>query len=86
MPYTVYILYSNFLDKFYIGHTGDNLEQRIRRHLSDHSGFTSRAKDWKLVYSEIFPQKSDASMRERELKGWKSSSRIRALIAQSKRG
>jgi putative endonuclease len=33
------------LGKFYIGHTGDDINERLRRHLSDHKGFTSSAKD-----------------------------------------
>ena len=80
MSYTVYILYSGSLNKFYIGHTSDQIEQRIRRHLSDHDGFTAKAKDWVMVYSELFPDKSLAGKRKREIKAWKSSSRIKALV------
>ena len=83
MPYAVYILYSEILNKFYIGHTRDDLNQRIRRHLSDHAGFTAKAKDWQLVYQEIFEHKSDAARREREIKNWKSSIRVRALVRNS---
>jgi putative endonuclease len=39
-----YILHSTQLDKFYIGHTTENLQERLRKHLSTHSGFTSKAK------------------------------------------
>ena len=84
MPFTVYILHSQDLNKFYIGHTADLIEERIRRHLTDHDGFTSRAKDWQLVYHEEFENKESAAKREREIKGWKSSIRIKALIANSK--
>ena len=80
MPYTVYILHSSSLNKFYVGHTGDDLGQRIRRHLSDHKGYTGKAKDWSLVYSEIFEEKVAAGRREREIKGWKSSAKIKGLI------
>jgi putative endonuclease len=76
-----YILYSEGADKFYIGHTGDDLDQRLRRHLSNHSGFTAKVKDWKLVYSENFPSKEQAYTREREVKSWKSKDRIKKLIA-----
>jgi putative endonuclease len=54
MTATVYILYSCEADKYYIGSTTDKVSERLRRHLSNHGGFTSRAKDWTLVYSEIF--------------------------------
>ena len=86
MPYTVYILYSKQSNQFYIGHTGDAIEERIRRHLSEHSGFTAKAKDWQLVYQEIYEQKSDAASREREIKRWKSAVRIRALFGSSASG
>jgi putative endonuclease len=79
--YTVYILYSLLGDKYYIGCTGDNIEERIRKHLSNHKGFTSHFKDWELVYSEIFENKSDAYSREKEIKSWKSKLRISRLIS-----
>mgnify|MGYP003392525960 CR=1 FL=1 len=55
--YFCYILYSKSIDHFYIGHTGEDPHERLRKHLSDHKGFTSRAKDWIIVYSETFPDK-----------------------------
>lgn len=61
-----YILFSKFLDKYYIGHTSETLEERLRKHLSKHSGFTSNAKDWEVVYFEIFDDKSTAYKRELE--------------------
>jgi len=56
--------------------TSDELTQRLRRHLSDHSGFTSKAKDWKVVYQEEFINKSTGLKREKEIKNWKSRSKI----------
>lgn len=61
-----FILFSKFLDKYYIGHTSETLEERLRKHLSKHSGFTSKAKDWEVVYFEIFDDKSTAYNRELE--------------------
>ncbi|MHA4847546.1 GIY-YIG nuclease family protein [Flavitalea antarctica] len=61
MPYPVYILQSRQLNKFYVGHTADLIEQRLRRHFSDHDGFTSKAKDWQLVYQEFFGDKKSAA-------------------------
>ena len=80
MKYTVYILYAKSLDKFYIGHTGDELNERIRRHLSDHKGFTAKAKDWVIVYTEDFATKEEAYKRELNIKGWKSKKMIQKLI------
>ncbi len=50
---TFYILFSNALDRYYIGHTTEAVEERLRKHLADHKAWTSRAKDWRVVYSEI---------------------------------
>ena len=76
----MYILHSPTLDLFYIGHTCEDLNQRLKKHLSDHKGFTSKAKDWKLVYSENFEAKSGAYKRERQIKSWKSKILINKLI------
>ena len=75
-----YILYSFALDKFYIGHTSDHLEERLRKHLSDHKGYTSKSKDWVIIYSEEYESKSLAYKRELEVKKWKSKIRIKKLI------
>jgi putative endonuclease len=79
--YTFYILHSTQLNKHYIGFTGDLIEDRLRKHLSDHSGFTSKAKDWLVVHVEHFQLKSDAARREKEVKAWKSATKIRALYS-----
>jgi putative endonuclease len=84
MPFIVYILHSSTLDSYYIGHTGDDMNERLRKHLSNHSGFTARAKDWNIVHTESFDTKTDAYAREREIKNWKSKKRIQNLIAGSK--
>ena len=75
-----YILYSQQLDKYYIGHTGDILLERLRRHNSNHKGFTGGVSDWQIVYSEEYPTKTEAYARERLVKSWKSRGRIKLLI------
>ena len=80
MAYSVYILHSDKLDKFYIGYTGDNLQERLRKHNSNHSGFTGKIGDWKVVYTEEFPSKELAMKREREIKARKSRKYIEQLI------
>ena len=37
-----YILYSSVLDRYYVGHTTEALEERLRKHLSDHARWTAR--------------------------------------------
>ena len=75
-----YILYSNMLDKYYIGHTCDVLQERIRKHNSNHKGFTGGVGDWQLKYLEEFSEKSSAYKREREVKKWKSRTRVAHLV------
>jgi putative endonuclease len=77
--FKVYLLYSEKKGKFYIGKTSDILEERIRRHNTNHKGFTGGVLDWRLVYSETFSDDKSASQREKELKLWKSSRRLRRL-------
>jgi putative endonuclease len=79
-----YILYSKELDQYYIGYTSENLPERLRKHLSNHSGFTAKAKDWLVVYFEEFETKSLAYKRELEVKKWKSRTRVEKLIAEFK--
>ena len=78
----VYILFSKTQEIYYVGSTSMTLQERLRRHLSAHKGFTARAKDWEVVYSELFDQKSLAIAREQEIKNWKSKVKIEALISK----
>ena len=75
-----YILYSDRKDKFYVGYTCTDLKERLRRHNSNHKGFTGNQVDWKLVYSETYELKPDAMKREKEVKAWKSRVLIQKLI------
>lgn len=75
-----YILYSKTLNKYYVGYTCDDLVERLRKHNSNHKGFTGKSSDWLLVYHEAFNNKQAASTREREIKSWKSRKRIEALL------
>ena len=40
--WTFYILYSPSADSYYIGFTGDDPLQRLRRHNTNHMGFTGK--------------------------------------------
>lgn len=75
----VYILFSEKLNKYYIGFTSISVEERLKKYLSNHSGFTSRSKYWMIVYREEYLTKEEASKREKELKRWKSRSKIIVL-------
>jgi len=82
VSYFVYILYSISLDVYYIGFSEDPVS-RLVKHLSRHKGFTSRARDWQMVYKETYQEKAVALKREKQLKGWKNKLRIKQLIEKS---
>lgn len=77
--YFVYILFSERIDKYYIGCTGD-LDRRLDEHNSGLSSFTSKGTPWKRVYSEEFTTLSEARKREVEIKKKKSKKYIEYLI------
>ncbi|GEC72370.1 putative endonuclease [Flavobacterium flevense] len=79
MSFTVYILFSESKNRFYIGFTS-NLEERIIRHNQKSKGFTGNTKDWKIVYTENYDTKELAHIRELQIKSWKSRIKIQELI------
>jgi putative endonuclease len=79
--YFVYILYSEKLNRFYIGST-ENLRQRLEQHNNGLSKFTSKASDWRQVYFETFTTRTLAQKRERDIKRKKSRKYIEQLISQ----
>ena len=79
--YYFYIIYSKQGNRFYIGHSND-VKERLRRHNSNHKGFTGKYSDWEIVYCEVYPDKTSAYAREREVKGWKSRRMIEKLIKE----
>ena len=86
MNYFTYILYSKSLNKFYIGYTGEALHERLRKHNSNHKGFTGKNPDWEIVYFEKYESKSEAYAREREIKSKKSRKYIENLISSAGSG
>ena len=83
IPFIVYILYSEKKNRYYIGYTHDSLPERIRKHNSNHKGFTGGLGDWLLVYQEKFEAKKLAMERESKIKSWKSRVMIEKLISNS---
>jgi putative endonuclease len=82
MKFIVYILFSKSKNRFYIGFTSD-LEQRLIRHNQKSKGFTGNVNDWKVVYIENYNTKEEAQKRELQIKSWKSSVKIKALISNT---
>jgi len=79
MPYYVYIIHSPTLDQYYVGHTED-LNDRLFRHNNSGSKATKKANDWQLKYSESYNSRSEAMIRELDIKKKKSRKFIEALI------
>ena len=53
---------------------------RLRKHNSNHKGFTGSHADWRLVYTENCVDKLAGLNREREIKNWRSRKMIQKLI------
>jgi putative endonuclease len=82
MPAFVYIIYSQQLNKFYVGYSVD-LIKRLSEHNAGMSAFTAKASDWVLKYSESFPDRESAIKREKEIKSKKSRKYIEWLISSA---
>ena len=80
---SVYILFSLKLNKYYVGSSSADLSVRIRKHNSNHKGFTGGIGDWELKYTETFMTKTEALKREKEIKKWKSRKLIEKLISST---
>jgi len=83
MHYFTYILYSAEINKYNIGSTED-VAIRLKEHLWKHKGFTAKAKDWEIKYSESHKTKTEAIKREQQIKKWKSRVMIEKLINSQK--
>ncbi|WP_344852648.1 GIY-YIG nuclease family protein [Pedobacter jeongneungensis] len=81
MFYT-YILYSKIRDRYYIGST-INLTERLKKHNTNHAGFTGHTGDWCIFWFQVFETKRDAILRERQIKNWKSRIMIEKLISST---
>jgi putative endonuclease len=68
---TVYILFSEKLNKYYVGACTD-LERRLYEHSIGHSKFTSTGLPWVLVYQELFDDLLSTKRRETQIKKMKS--------------
>jgi putative endonuclease len=77
--YFTYILYSTIKGKYYIG-SCENVEKRLVKHNTNHSGFTGKTGDWVIKWTEEHPNKANALKRESQIKAWKSRKMIEKLI------
>ena len=78
--FTVYALYSKTYDKIYIGMTS-NLEERFKSHNElGKKGWTKNFRPWIIIYTEEYADKTQALIREKQLKGAAGRLFIRSLI------
>jgi putative endonuclease len=80
MPSHLYILFSEKINKYYIGSTTD-IERRITDHNRGKEKFTKTGIPWILVYTETFEDLIDARRREQYIKKQKSRKFIEALVS-----
>jgi putative endonuclease len=77
--YYVYVLASNKSGTLYIGITND-LKRRVGEHKEGLiEGFTKKYNIRKLVYFEIYNDINEAILREKRLKKWNRSWKIRLI-------
>ena len=67
MEYSVYIIWSEVLGKYYVGST-KNLENRVTRHNKGNEKFTSKGVPWKLIWNETLKTGSEAIQLEIKIK------------------
>ena len=79
MFYT-YVLWSESIDKYYIGYTWD-VEQRLIKHNAGGSRWTKRGIPWHIVCVRSFKTKGDAIREEKRLKHLKSRKALEKYIA-----
>ena len=61
--FSLYIIYSPKLDKYYVGHTR-NMSTRLEQHNAGISTFTAKANDWVLKFRKEFPTRQLALQAE----------------------
>ena len=66
--FITYIIYSESINRYYVGSTSQTIDERLRRHNSAHKGFTGRAFDWELKYIENHDSKKDSLILEQKIK------------------
>lgn len=77
--YYIYILKSDFNNRYYIGCTQD-LTSRFKKHNSGYVRSTKAYRPWTIVYHEQKSTLSQARKRETQIKSWKSRLSIEKLI------
>src|SRR5690242_11952215 len=83
MSFWLYILQSQATSRFYIGQTQD-IEKRLAYHNANYSKALKNRGPWRLVHSEEYATRSEAMLRERQIKSWKDHAMIARLVSASR--
>jgi putative endonuclease len=81
--YYLYILQSERTSRFYIGQTQD-VPERLAYHNANYSKSLKNRGPWRLVYTEQYKTRSEAVLRESQLKSWKDRRMIEKLLSASR--
>ncbi|MEJ8756253.1 GIY-YIG nuclease family protein [Pontibacter sp. H259] len=82
MAFYTYILFSEKINKYYVGSCRD-IDDRIKRHNAGYSKSTKVSTPWVLKYTEVFETRTEATIRELEIKRKKSRKYIEWLISST---
>ena len=77
--YTVYILHSESISRYYVGYTA-NVMQRLKYHNVGKNKSTKVGIPWKIIRQEHFDNKRDAWLREHQIKSYKGGVAFKKLI------
>ena len=77
--FVVYILKSELQDRYYVGFSR-SVAARLLQHNKGANKSTRPYRPWKIVYTELFPAKREAWLRERQIKSYKGGEAFRKLI------
>ena len=84
--FTIYVLYSKSYNKIYIGFTSDITNRLFAHNHPSNKGWTKAFQPWEIIHSENVETKSEAMIREKQLKSSKGREFIRKIILDSSLG
>ena len=77
----VYAIFNKQVGKLYIGQTIDIRQRLIDHNAHTHKGYTSRFfGEWELIYTEFLPTRTEALVREKQLKSFRGRQFVKKYI------
>lgn len=77
--YFVYILKSTVQGRCYVGYAEDVLS-RLKKHNGGANKSTRPFRPWQVIYTEQFPDKKSAWLREHQIKSYKGGAAFHRLL------